>query len=137
MEVDTVEFDGSILNITYRKAAKPLGWWCGQTTHAFEWLPDVNSLADVTWHYSEWLGEHHKKPLSVAQREQLQLNARVSQAGQGVAVYLSPEFIEWHVAGGKNWIYLISASDTHGALRIPDSSYQSYALDQFDVLDET
>jgi hypothetical protein len=137
MEVDTVSFDGTTVRVAYHKAAQPLGWWCARATHEFEWLPEVRSPADAARHYADWLVEQHEEKLSGKQREQMRAGAEVVPAGLGQAVYLSADLVGWYIPGGKNWIYVISVGGVRGALRIPDSVYQSYSLDRFEVLDQT
>lgn len=105
-----------MVRVTYHKAAESVGWWCRREAHEFEWLLEVRTPDDTARHYTDWLVEFHDQTLSDEQREQLRTGAEVVSAGRGQAVYLSADLAGWHIPGGKNWIYVLSAGGRRGAL---------------------
>lgn len=134
MEVDTIEFDGSVVRVTYHKASTSVGWWCARVTHEFVWLPEVRSPEDAVAHYFQWLSDKHpESALNDKHFAKLRRRVKPVTCGRGQAVYCSPDAAALRVLGGPNHIYLISESGTRGSLRIPDSAYHSYQFERCEV----
>jgi hypothetical protein len=135
MKVDTVEFQGTTVRVTYHKHPQPRGWWFARVTHEFLWLPDVRTPDQVLDHYLDWLAEEHDWLAEEhgLLNQELREEAEFVACGRGLVVYLSPLVAGMRVKGGHHHIYLVSEDGTHGALRIPTSLYHRYPMEKFKV----
>lgn len=134
-DVDSVDFDGEYVTVTYHETKRASGWWCKRFNHEFEWLPEVHDVGHVVVHYVDWLEGNHGSRISPQRRGAMKRRLELQPAGSGYVVRVTPQLAGLTITGGNDWIYVLSG-DHSGAIRVPTSAYQWYPIDGIEVFGE-
>lgn len=131
MTPDTIAFSANIITVTYHRRRVTRGWWDSRAIHEFEWFPDLKTVENVLRYHAKTLH------LTRRQRDSLIASRKGRRCGKGRLIHLTADLmrrIEGRTrAGGKEPIYLLSASGEQGALKLGTSHYQSYDVTKFRI----
>lgn len=121
MEPESICMDGTVISVRYKKRESGTrAWYDRAAIHEIHWYAELHTEKDVVDHFR---GEHPKaKKID---------KTKLARCGAGYRIRLRQT--RPAIAGGNEWIYLISENGDCGALRLKSNAWQRYPLAKFRI----